>query len=126
MPTSAQRKNRSGCPIATTMEIIGDRWTLVLIRDFVNGKRRFSEFLASPEGITPSVLTARLAAMHKAGLVSRHAYQARPVRFEHQLTAKGRTLLPVLQDICRWGNRHYPDTWEPPTSFMELATRELR
>jgi len=95
---------------------------LVLIRDFVNDKRRFSEFLSSPEGITPSALTACLAAMHEAGLVSRHEYQTRPVRFEYKLTVKGRSLLPILQDICKWGNEHYPDTWESPSTFMELTT----
>lgn len=109
---------RSGCPIATTLDMIGDRWTLVLLRDMINGKARFSEFLTSPERITTNVLTDRLGAMEAAGLISRVPYQDRPRRYEYRLTERGRSLLPVLQDICRWANRWFPETWAPPERFM--------
>jgi DNA-binding HxlR family transcriptional regulator len=110
--------SRSGCPIATTLDIVGDRWTLVLLRDLVNGKRRFSEFLGSPERITTNVLTDRLASMEKAGLVTRKPYQERPKRYEYVLTEKGEALLPVLQEMCLWANRFIPGTWVAPESFM--------
>lgn len=116
------REPRSGCPIATTLDIVGDRWTLVILRDMVNGKQRFSEFLDGPEQIATNVLTARLALIEAAGLATRQAYQQRPKRFEYALTSKGRDFLPVLQEICRWANKHYPETWTPPPSFM--ATHE--
>ena len=109
---------RSGCPIATTLDIVGDRWTLVLLRDMLIGKTRFSEFLASPERITTNVLTDRLALMERAGLVTKTPYQERPRRFAYRLTGKGEALLPVLQEMCRWANRHIPGTWTPPKSFM--------
>lgn len=109
---------RSGCPIATSLEIVGDRWTLVLLRDLINGKSRFKEFLESPERITTNVLTDRLAAMEAAGLVDRRLYQERPQRWAYALTEKGRALHPVLQDLCRWANRFMPETWVPPTLFM--------
>ncbi len=109
---------RSLCPIATTMELVGDRWTLVIVRDLVNGKTRFSEFLESPERITTNILTNRLATMAANGLIERRLYQRRPPRYEHVLTDKGRDLLPVLQQICRWANHHMPETWVPPESFM--------
>ena len=115
--------SRSGCPIATTLDMVGDRWTLVILRDMLNGKSRFSEFLDSPERITTNVLTDRLAAMGRAGLVSRKPYQLRPTRFAYTLTEKGEALLPVLQEICRWANRFMPETWTPPESFM---SREVR
>lgn len=113
-----RREPRSGCPIATTLDMVGDRWTLVIMRDLVCGKKRFSEFLASPERITTNVLADRLAAMEADGLVVRRSYQERPKRYEYVLTEKGEALLPVLQDICRWANRYVPDTWTPPDHFM--------
>ena len=109
---------RSGCPIATTLDIVGDRWTLVILRDLLTGKRRFSQFLTSPERITTNILTDRLAAMEAAGLVSKSLYNERPKRYEYVLTKKGAALLPVLQEMCRWANAFVPDTWVPPESFM--------
>jgi DNA-binding HxlR family transcriptional regulator len=112
------RTPRSGCPIATTLDIVGDRWTLVVLRDLLTGKSRFSEFLASPEKITTNILTDRLAAMEKSGLVSREAYQQNPRRYAYSFTRKGEALLPVLQEMCRWANLYLPGTWTPPESFM--------
>ena len=110
---------RSGCPIATTLDIVGDRWTLVILRDLINGKKRFSEFLESPEQISTNVLTDRLALIEAAGIAKKKLYQARPKRFEYHLTRKGKDLHPLLQEICRWANKHYTDTWKPPASFMK-------
>ncbi len=118
MPSLIKREPRSGCPIAGTLDIVGDRWTLVILRDMVNGKKRFSEFLDSPERITTNVLTDRLVLMAGAGLVKRTPYHLRPKRFEYVLTKKGLALLPVLQEICRWANRFMPETWTAPPSFM--------
>jgi DNA-binding HxlR family transcriptional regulator len=112
------REPRSGCPIATTLDIVGDRWTLVILRDLLTGKSRFSQFLASPERITTNILTDRLEAMECAGLVAKSAYQDRPKRFEYALTRKGEALLPVLQAMCGWANAYIPGTWTPPPSFM--------
>ena len=89
------------------------------MRDLINGKKRFSEFLDGPEQIATNVLTDRLALIETAGLAKRDAYQQRPKRYEYELTKKGRDLLPVLQEICLWANKHYPKTWTPPPSFME-------
>jgi DNA-binding HxlR family transcriptional regulator len=112
------RAPRSGCPIASTLDIAGDRWTLVILRDLLNGKSRFSQFLTSPEKITTNILADRLVAMEAAALVTKVAYQQRPTRFEYTLTRKGEALLPVLQEMCRWANVHVPGTWTPPASFM--------
>ena len=68
-----RQDSRSGCPVATTLDIVGDRWTLVILRDMLNGKRRFSQFLDSPERITTNVLTDRLSLMERAGLVQKAA-----------------------------------------------------
>jgi DNA-binding HxlR family transcriptional regulator len=120
MARAPKRESRSPCPIACTLDIVGDRWTLVIVRDMLLGKKRFAEFLDSPERVTTSMLTDRLALMEAAGLVERKPYQQRPTRYEYLLTAKGRALLPVLQEICRWGNKVLPGTWVPPERFMKM------
>jgi len=110
---------RSGCPIASTLDLVGDKWSLVIIRDMVTGKKRFGEFMESPEGIKTNILTNRLRRMEETGLVERKAYQTRPQRFEYTLTERGEALLPVLQEMCRWANKYVRDTWIPPESFMQ-------
>ena len=115
------RESRSRCPIATSLDILGDRWSLVIIRDLLVGKRTFGELLASREAITTSVLTDRLGQLEAAGLIRRRAYQQRPERFEYGLTPAGRGLLPLLQDLCRWAERHLDDVMEPPMGFMSFS-----
>jgi len=109
---------RSPCPIATTLDVVGDKWSLVIVRDMHTGKKRFNEFLSSPEGIPTNILTARLKRMEQTGLITRKPYQDRPPRFEYEMTERGRTLLPVLHAMCRWANTQAPDTWTPPEEFM--------
>jgi len=120
MARASKRESRSPCPIATTLDVLGDRWSLVIVRDMFIGKKRFAEFLDSPEAITTSVLTDRLMTLEAAGLVERQAYQERPTRYEYLLTANGRALLPVLQEICRWASKTMPGTWTPPERFMKM------
>lgn len=109
---------RSGCPIAATLDLVGDRWTLVIIRDMLTGKARFGEFLDSPEAIPTNILTNRLKKMEEFGLVEKRRYQDRPPRHDYLLTPLGRSLRPVAQSMCRWANAQVPDTWVPPESFM--------
>ena len=122
MTSLPKRYPRSGCPIATTLDLVGDRWTLVILRDMFTGKSKFSEFLASPEKIATNVLTDRLELMEKIGLAEKIAYQKRPLRYEYRTTKKGEALLPVLQEMCKWANQFMPKTWSPPDSFMLLRT----
>jgi DNA-binding HxlR family transcriptional regulator len=85
---------------------MGDRWTLLIVRDLFKGKRRFSEFLESGEGIKTNILTERLKRLEGAGLVDRVAYQNRPPRYEYRLTRTGRSLSPVLKSMYDWGRKH--------------------
>lgn len=112
-------KTRSRCPISTSLDILGDRWTLVILRDLFSGKSKYSEFLASPEGITTNILAARLARMEETGLVFKTPYQTRPLRHAYALTPRGRGLKPTMQALCRWANAEFPETWTPPAHFME-------
>lgn len=95
------------------------------MRDLVNGKRRFKDFLDSPERIASNILTARLAAMVESGLVTSRLYLHRPRRYEYRLTKKGAALLPVLQEFCRWGERYLPNRWHAPAAFMSKRPTDL-
>ncbi len=92
---------------------------MLLVRDMVNGKSKYSEFLNSPERITTNVLASRLLKMEASGLVRKTLYQERPKRYAYALTERGHDLLPIAQAMCRWANKHLPDTWVPPDSFMQ-------
>ena len=99
------------CSIARALEVVGDRWTLLIIRDVVLGLRRFDEFLDSL-GIASNVLTERLNRLVDEGVLERVPYSERPQRFEYRLTNKGRELGLVLIALMQWGDRHLSD--KPP------------
>jgi len=94
------------CPVAKTLEVVGDRWTLLLVRDLLAGPRRFHDFQAGLPGIAPNILSDRLKLMEDRGLVRRRFYSDRPPRAEYELTAKGRELDVVIGALAAWGSRH--------------------
>lgn len=96
---------RSPCPVACSLDVLGDRWTLLVIRDLVLGRSRFKDFMASPEGITTNILTDRLERLVRCGLVERIPAADGTKRSAYRLTAKGRALRPVLTAIRDWGLR---------------------
>lgn len=102
--------DRSSCPIACTLDLIGDKWTMLVIRDLLLGKSRFGEFLNSSEAIPTNILTERLKRLVRHEIVSRQPYQSNPIRFEYRLTEKGRDLSKVILEMVRWGERHIPGT----------------
>jgi DNA-binding HxlR family transcriptional regulator len=117
---------RSDCPIACALDLIGDRWTLLIVRDLFRGKHRFSEFLASGEGIKTNILAERLKRLERVGLVERVSYQAHPPRYEYHLTPAGRELSPVLRAILTWGRAHIPGLAAPPTPAEPTRRRAAR
>lgn len=109
---------RSDCPIANILDLLGDRWTLLVIRDLlVLGKHRFGELLESPEGIPTNILADRLRRLEECGVVVKVPYPSRPQRYEYHLTPKGKDLAPVLRAMAEWANRHIPGTLRPPMGF---------
>ena len=105
---------RSSCPITNVLDLLGDKWTLLVIRDLVLGKRRYQEFLASPEEMASNILAERLSRLLAAGLIHRHAYQRNPVRYEYFLSKRGQGLEPILEAIIVWGKKQYPGTKKFP------------
>ncbi len=100
------KKYNQPCNIASTLDIIGDRWTLLIIRELFLGKSKFNEFKQSLEGIAPNILSERLQHLEKEGIITSSLYSKHPPRFEYSLTEKGRDLRPVLSAIAIWGSRH--------------------
>jgi len=94
------------CPIAEALDIVGDRWTLLIVRDLFLGRRRFSALLASSPGIPPKLLSGRLKRLEQRGLIERAVYSQYPLRAEYRLTGEGLTLAPVLEAMLNWGLEH--------------------
>ena len=95
------------CPVARTLDMIGERWSVLVLRDlFLHGPRRYQDFQESLAGVAPNTLSARLKALESHGLIERKLYNERPPRLEYHLTEKGRSLRPVLRALRDWGNAH--------------------
>lgn len=115
----ARSKRRSICPVACALDLFGDRWTLLVIRDMACGKALFKEFSASPERIATNILADRLERLVKGGLAEPFDPPHGGGRSGYRLTAKGRSLLPVLSVIADWGLAHIRGTearLRPPTA----------
>ena len=105
---------RSRCPVSCTLDVLGDRWSLLVVRDLMRGKRRFAEFAASPEGIPTNILAERLKRLRAKGIVRTERYSDRPPRVEYVLTAKGEDLRPMMRAMVEWGVRHAGGRMPPP------------
>jgi DNA-binding HxlR family transcriptional regulator len=100
------------CSVARTLEVVGERWTLLVVRDALQGKKRFEEFQASL-GIARNVLAKRLDTLVEHGVMERVPYSERPLRHEYRLTEAGRELRVALIALLRWGERHIDDPEVP-------------
>ena len=96
-------ERRSPCPVACALDIFGDRWTLLVIRDLIIGKSRFKDFATSPEGIPTNILSERLSRLVDHGVVTRVSAGEGSRHLAYQLTGKGKALLPVLKSMRDWG-----------------------
>ncbi len=107
MPGKRKRKRRSGCPVSVSLEILGDRWSLLIIRDLmVRGYRTFKQFEESGEGIATNILTDRLKKLESTGIISTEVDGTDGRKVNYRLTQKGIDLAPVLLELLIWGARH--------------------
>jgi DNA-binding HxlR family transcriptional regulator len=102
-PKPAAAPRRSPCPVACSLDLVGDRWTLLIVRDLLLGRVRFRDFAASPEGIPTNILSDRLARLLQYGVVEQIPAPDGTKRFAYQLTRKGEALRPVLAALRDWG-----------------------
>jgi DNA-binding HxlR family transcriptional regulator len=98
-----------GC-IASAMEIIGNKWTALILRDLMTGPRRFCEFEKSVGNINPRTLSQRLDSLEQHGIITKQSFAEVPPRIEYALTPKGHALLPILQQMAAWGTKYYSAT----------------
>lgn len=115
MMSRISRERGSGCPICYALDIFGDRWTLLILRDLLLvGKQRYREFQTSDEAIASNILSDRLRRLEAAGIIMREPDPSDGRQLIYQATDKGRTLSPVLMEIAAWGASNDPDTGAPP------------
>jgi DNA-binding HxlR family transcriptional regulator len=101
---------RSPCAVACTLDVVGDKWSLLVVRDLLRGQTTYKALQNSPEGIPTNILADRLKRLEKAGLMVKSAYQEHPVRYAYRLTEKGKELGDILGAFVRWGKKHIPGT----------------
>lgn len=118
-----KRPCRSHCPIAIALDVFGDKWSLLVLRDLLfMGKRRYNEFLASEEGISTNILAERLRRLEAEGLVTKARDGSNRRQFVYAPTRKSLDLLPVLLEIIRWSAKYDPETAAPPAFTRRLRT----
>jgi DNA-binding HxlR family transcriptional regulator len=114
MPSDTDPKRRSDCPLNVSLEIFGDRWTLLIVRDLLlKGRTRFGELLEGGEGIASNILTQRLARLEAHGLLERRRDDADARRFTYRMTQRGADLAPMLYEMILWAAQH-EQTAAPP------------
>jgi DNA-binding HxlR family transcriptional regulator len=108
--SDSQAELRSTCPVACTLDLVGDRWTLLVVRDLMRNRRRFGALLESPERIPTNILADRLKRLERAGVIASARYNEHPPRYEYSLTEKGLELGQAITALADWGLKHYPGT----------------
>ena len=118
--TPAEPARRSACAVANTLDRVGDKWSLLLVRDMLAGKTTYGHFLESPERIPTNILADRLKRLERYGIIKRSAYQEHPVRYAYSLTSQGRQLGRVLRALANWGLENIAGTKKEmvPGSFV--------
>ena len=109
-PAKSAGLARSPCPVANVLDILGDKWTLLVIRDLWMGKQTYSELQNSPETIPSNILAERLKRLLTAGIIEKTPYQQNPIRYAYALTTKGAELEAVLYSMVKWANKYIPGT----------------
>jgi DNA-binding HxlR family transcriptional regulator len=111
-----RRAFRSGCPLASTLDLVGDKWSLLILRGMFVGASRYGDFLKQGEAIATNVLAERLERLEHEQLIE--SYQDAAGVGRYRLTRPGADLLPALQALARWGHEHIEGRWQPPDFFM--------
>ena len=114
---------RSGCALSSALDLIGDKWSLLILRGLFVGWTRYREFLAAPEGISTNILADRLKRLETHGLITRDSEQGAggPT---YRLTRRGADLLPAMQALALWGYANLPERWAPPDWFLRARPED--
>jgi DNA-binding HxlR family transcriptional regulator len=119
--------HRSDCPTSTFLDLMGDKWTMLIMRDMlVKGRTRYNELAASREKIPTNLLADRLVKLEAAGLISKKPYQDKPKRYSYAPTDSGLDLLDVISAMAQWSNAHVPGTAQRPPAVYVKAKKEWK
>jgi DNA-binding HxlR family transcriptional regulator len=110
---------RSPCPVASALDLFGDKWTLIVLRTIFAGRARYKELADIPERIATNILADRLERLERYGLIQKAPYQETPVRYRYFLTRAGADVLPILQSLGAWSDRYIPGRWSSPEWFLK-------
>ncbi len=119
------KSERSKCPIARALDSLGDRWSILIIRDLLLGSKKYGDLLKSPEKITTNVLASRLKKLQSQSIISRELYQTNPPRWEYFLTEKGRGLSVIIKELMNWGLLYIEGTSLPGDEWDEFSTTKM-
>jgi DNA-binding HxlR family transcriptional regulator len=120
-------KRRSDCPISSALDIFGDKWSLLVMRDLLfRNKSHYREFLASEEGVATNILADRLARLQAAGLVEKTDDDPRSGKQAYVATSKGKDLIPLLLEMMLWSAQHEPQTGAPAVLIAELKKDQIK
>lgn len=114
---------RSDCPVSYALDLLGDKWTFLIVRDLVEGKKFYKEFLNSKEGIATNILSDRLKKLEKNGIIEWKVFEKLKTKKEYSLTQKGKDLVPVLVEIILWSNK-YQKELAVTDSFIKKANAD--
>ena len=118
---------RSRCPIAGALDVIGDKWTLLIIRDMLLlGAGQYQDFLKAPEKISSNILADRLKKLEAAGVIKKAQYQSNPVRYLYSLTPMGEDLRPVMLSLVKWGGQHVEGSFAPSDAQIKQIEERAR
>jgi DNA-binding HxlR family transcriptional regulator len=113
--------NRSACPISSSLDLLGDRWSLLILRDMIYfGKKTYGEFLASEEGIARNILASRLTRLQESGLITKVPLSADRRKDEYKLLEAGLDTIPILLDLAEWGAQHRKNA-QAPKEWIEYV-----
>ncbi|MBX9724985.1 MAG: helix-turn-helix transcriptional regulator [Candidatus Obscuribacterales bacterium] len=125
MNTKVSTQPRSECVISNVLEVLGDKWTLLVVRDlFFFNKHEYKEFLCSPEAIATNILSERLKRLVSAGVIAEQVHPENKSRKFYYLTVKGKNLLPVLIEMAKWGMMYFPDLAAMQSLYARIASDE--
>jgi DNA-binding HxlR family transcriptional regulator len=116
---------RSPCPVASALDLFGDKWTLIVLRTIFAGRARYNELADIPERIATNILADRLERLERYGLIEKTPYQESPVRYRYSLTRAGADVLPILQALGAWSERHIPGRWVSPDWFLKGTSEQF-
>lgn len=114
------KSDRSNCPIARSLESLGDRWSILIIRDLMIGATKYSDFLKSPEGITTNILANRLKRLEAEEIIFKKPYQSNPLRYEYFLSTKGKGLSSIIRELVNWGLTYIDGTYLPGEKWSDF------